>query len=153
MNRPSTAREALIAEALGEVAELIDRVEAVAPAMEDARLSLVQVHANLAHRIVAFDQRMAAITEQAKEHYVRHIEQRTNEAAWRAVEMQKKALAEAAQAIFQAEMRPTLQHLVMPLQQLIERLDRPWERWLIHMATVAATSSVTWLLATWLSSR
>lgn len=37
MNRPSTAKEALIAEALGEVATLIDRVEAVAPVMNSSR--------------------------------------------------------------------------------------------------------------------
>ena len=37
MNPPSTAREALIAEALGDVARLIDRVEALTPAMDKAR--------------------------------------------------------------------------------------------------------------------
>ena len=40
--RLSTAREALIAEALGDVARLIDRLEALRPAMDQARLVLTQ---------------------------------------------------------------------------------------------------------------
>lgn len=37
MNGTSSAREALIAETLGEMAGLLDRVEAVAPALDSSR--------------------------------------------------------------------------------------------------------------------
>ena len=51
---PSTAREALIVETLGEVAALIDRVEAVAPSMDASRQTLVQASAELASAVAAF---------------------------------------------------------------------------------------------------
>jgi hypothetical protein len=42
MNRPTTAKEALIAEALGDMAGLIDRLEKLAPLMSTAHHELVQ---------------------------------------------------------------------------------------------------------------
>lgn len=49
MNRPTTTREALIAEALGDMAQLVDRIEALAPAMDETRRALAQASADLTH--------------------------------------------------------------------------------------------------------
>ena len=73
MNRPSTAREAFIVETLGEVAALIDRVEAVAPALDASRLALINASMDLAGQVTAFESRMAGITENAKVQTVKHI--------------------------------------------------------------------------------
>lgn len=153
MNRPSTAREALIVEAIGEVAQLIDRVDAVAPAMDEARLALVQASAELASQIVAFENRMNAITENVKVQAVRHIAHRMNEVARHSLDLQTQAMQGAAQDIFRTQMDSTLQRLVMPLQRLAERLDRPWESWLTHAATAAAASAATWALSAYLWAR
>ena len=147
VNRPSTAREALLVETIGELAALIDRVEAMTPLMDAARLAFFQVSAELAGQLVAFESRMTAITENAKVQAVKHIARRTDEMAQSSLDTQKRAMEEAARAFFRSEVDPTLQRLVMPLQQVAQKADRPGKRWLAHAATAALASAVTWALA------
>lgn len=147
MNRPSTAREALIVEAIGDVAQLIDRAEALTRAMEQSRQTLVQTGAQLASQLAGFESRMAAITDNAKIQAVQHIARRTNELALRLRDEQTRAMAEAARSLFATELGPTLQRLAVPLQHLVNRLERPWDHWLTHAATAAVASAATWVLA------
>jgi hypothetical protein len=137
VNRPSTAREALIVEAIGDVAQLIDRAEALTRAMEQSRQTLVQAGAQL-------ESRMAAITDNAEIKAVQHIARRTNELTLRLRDEQTRAMAEAARSLFAIELGPTLQRLAVPLQHLLER---PWDHWLTHAATAAVASAATWVLA------
>jgi hypothetical protein len=99
------------------------------------------------------EDRMVAITERVKRQAVKHILVRTDEAARRSVDTQTRAMAEAAQTLFKAEIGPALQRLAMPLQRLVQRVDRPWQQWLTHAATAAVASAATWALAVYLWSR
>jgi ABC-type transporter Mla subunit MlaD len=150
MSQLGTAREALIAEAIGEVAHLLDRLEALTPALEDTRQALSQASAKLSGRAAAFERLTAALSENAKTQAVHHIVHRSNELAWQLQEQQKRALADAAHQLFEAELRPSLQQLAAPLQQLAEQLDRPWDRWLTHAATAMTASAATLGLAVYL---
>ena len=153
MSHPGTAREALIAEAIGDLAQLLDRAEALYPTMLETTQALIEAHAHLADQLAAFDAHVIALAEKAKVQVVKHILVRTDEAARRSVEVQTRAMAEAAQTLFQAEIDPALRRLAMPLQHLVQRLDRPWERWLTHAATAAVASALTWAVAAWLWAR
>jgi hypothetical protein len=156
MNRPSTAREVFFVETMGEVAALLDRVEAVAPALEASRLALIDASAALAGQVTAFESRMAGITENAKVQAVRHIARRTDEIARGTLDAQTRAMGEAARTLFRTEVSPALQRVAMPLQHLAELANRgahPWERWLTHAATAAVASALTWALAAWLWAR
>lgn len=150
MSPLGTAREALIAEAIGEVAHLLDRLETLAPTLEGAQQALSQASAKLSGRAAAFERLTAALSENAKTQAVNHIVRRSNELAWQLQEQQKRALADAAHRLFEAELRPSLQQLATPLQQLVEQLDRPWDRWLTHAATAMTASATTWGLAVYL---
>ncbi len=153
MSHPSTAREALIVETIGEVAALIDRVEAVAPALDASRLALINASTELAGQVTAFESRMAGITENAKVQAVRHIARRTNEMARGSLDAQTRAMEEAARMLFRTEVGPALQRVAMPVQHMAElarRGARPWERWLTHVATAVVASALTWALAAWL---
>ena len=150
MNPPSTAREALIAEALGDVARLIDRVEALTPAMDRARQALAQANAQWVHRVIGFEGRMAAITENAKTKAIEHIARRTDEVARRSLDQQTLAMTEAARALFNAELGQALQRITTSLQPLVERVERPWELWLTYAATAAAASAATWAVTIYL---
>ena len=147
MSPPGTAREALIAEAIGDVALLLDRAETLRPALLESTQALIAAQAQLAHQLADFDSRIAALAENAKVQAVKHILVRTDEAARRSLEAQTRAMAEAAQTLFKPELDPTLKRLAMPLQQLVQRVDRPWEHWLTHTATAAVGSAVTLALA------
>ena len=156
MNSTSSAREALIAETLGEMAALLDRVEAVAPALDASRLALINASTELAGQVTAFESRMAGITENAKMQAVKHIARRTDESARVSAEAQTRAMEEAARMLFRTEVGPALQRVAMPLQHLADLAHRgahPWQHWLTHVATAVAASAATWALAAWLWAR
>jgi hypothetical protein len=155
LNRPSTAREAFIVETLGDVAALLDRVEAVAPALDASRLALINASTELAGQVSAFESRMAGITEHAKVQAVKHIARRTDEMARSSLDAQTRAMEEAARLLFRTEVGPALQRVALPLQQwtdLAQRGARPWQRWLTHAATAVVASALTWALAAWLGA-
>jgi len=78
MNRAGTAREALIVEALGDVA-------------------LLQ----------AFDTSLSSMTQQAKSKAIEHIVRRTGEAARQSIETQTRAMNEAARLAFMGQAEAT----------------------------------------------
>lgn len=146
MSRPPTAREALIAEMLGDVARLLDRVDVLVPALERARVDLADQLAN-------FEGQMVLLTEKAKLLTAEHIVRRTRESTANALRQQTQAMSESARAVFGTEMAAACRQLVLPLEQLRQRLERPWRQWV--MCTMAActaslaSSALTWFLMTW----
>lgn len=156
MNNLSTAREAFIAEALGEVGALLDRVEAVAPALDASRQSLISASTELARQVTAFESRMAGITENAKVQAIKHIARRTDEIGRVSAEAQTRAMEDAARALFRTEVGPALQRVAMPVQHLADLAHRgahPWQHWLTHAATAVVASGLSWALAAWVWAR
>lgn len=153
MTHPSTTREALIVEALGEAAKLIRQVEALAPALDESRQALADAHSGLAGQLARFEAQVAALTEKAKVQAVKHILARTDEAARQAIESQGRAMADAARVAFGAELGATLQRLQSSLQRLVERPGTSWEQWLTHAAAAVTASAATWTLAVMLWPR
>ena len=148
MNHPGSAREVLIAEAIGDLARLLERAEALQPAMLESRQALVNAHAQLADQLTTFETHVAALTEKAKVQAVKHILARTEEAARQSVQVQTRALTEAAQAIFMEEIRKELQRDSVPHQT-----QQRWGRLLGHAVTAALASLLTWVLAAYLGAR
>lgn len=144
----TTAREALMAEALGEVARVADRLEAVVPAVDAGREALTQASANLSDQLTSFETRMTAIAENAKGVAIRHIAQRTDELARSSSEAQLRAMQTAAMTLFRDELHPALQRLAGSLQQQ-SRLARV-ESWLTHVAVAILASALSWAMAAWL---
>jgi hypothetical protein len=153
MKQPTTVREALIAEALGDAAKLIRQVEALAPALDESRQALADAHTGLADQLAAFEAQVMALSEKAKVQVVKHILARADESARRSAELQSRAMADAARVAFGAELGATLQRLQSTLQPLIEGHDRRWESWLTHAAAAATSSALTWMLAVVLWAR
>ncbi|PZO09761.1 MAG: hypothetical protein DCF26_23475 [Burkholderiales bacterium] len=148
MNHPGSAREVLIAEALGDLARLLERTEALAPAMRESQQALVDAHAQLADQLAAFDAHVGALTEKAKVQAVKHILARTDEAARQSVQVQTLAMTEAARAIFKEEIGRVLPGRTGPHQP-----QQRWERLLEHAGTAAVASLLTWALAAHLWAR
>jgi exonuclease VII small subunit len=148
MNRPTNAREALIIEALGDVAHLLDRVESLTSSMEAGRQALEKANSEFENRLSAFETAMSSITHLAKARAVEHIVRRTGEAARQSIETQTRAMNEAARLVFAEQVDPTLGRLTTSLRQLIQQVCRPWDLWLTHAATAAVSAALTWLVAT-----
>jgi len=153
VNDPVAAREALMIEAIGEAANLIESVRGLTPALREIGREIAQADAGLRENLAAFEGRIAAITENAKIRTVQHLAVRADEAARRTIEQQSRAMAHAARVAFDAELGATLQRLQSAIQPLVAQRARRWERWLTHAAAAATGSAVTWTLAVVLWAR
>ena len=145
----STAREALIVEAIGDVVGLLDRLEALAPILDGSRQAAVEASAELSGALEALEGRMAAVSDTARTQVVQHIVQRTEEAARRAQEVQSSAIAEAAREVFRGEVERAIQRLAQAMQAASAAKPPVWEAWLTHAATAVTASAATWLLIVW----
>lgn len=148
-----TAREELMAVAIGDLGTLLDRFEKLAPQLDASRMELLSTSNELAERVEAYSKRMDEITENAKLQAVKHIARRADEMARRTVDTQTRAMEEAARVVFRNEIGPTLQRVTLPLQEVVamaRKGARPWEGWLLHAATAVLASAISWAMAAWL---
>lgn len=153
MSDPATAREALIVEALGEVALLLDRVESLTSSMEVGRLGLANASAHLDSRLKAFESGTASVAHQVQVKAIEHILRRTSKATSDAIELQAGAMNAAARSAFSAQVDSNLARLTHLLQQVLHRIDRPWDLWLTHAATATVSAAVTWWVVSSLAFR
>ena len=153
MNDPVAAREALMIEAIGEAGNLIESVRGLTPVLQEIRREIAQAAAGLRDNLAAFEGRMTSITENAKARTVQHLAARADEATRRSIELQGRAMTDAARVAFGAEFATTLQQLQSAIQPLVERRGQRWERWLTHAAAAATASAVTWTLVFMLWAR
>lgn len=120
----STAREALIIEAIGEVARLIHQVEALAPEMLKTGQALRKSDAQLHQTLAGFEARLAAITERTKTQAVQHLEAQMNASAQHMMGRLCGALIEAAHRAFQDQIGATMREQQVVLQNLQALLKR-----------------------------
>jgi len=153
VNGPGSAREALIAEVVGDLARMLDRAEALERSMVLSRQALADAHGRLGDQLAEFEAQVTALTERAKVQAVKHILARTDEAARRSIDQQGRAMADAARVACGAELGATMQRLHLALQPLVDMRRRCWERWLAPAAVAATASAVTWVTAAWLWAR
>jgi uncharacterized protein (DUF885 family) len=142
----SNAREALIVEALGELAVLLDRAEAVVPALDAAAKAAVQASTGLAAQAGALDGSVASVIRDAKAQAIRHLARRTDELARTAAEAQSRSMKAAGQQLFREELLPAFQRLARSLDDRGRK--HRWQTWWAHAATAAAASAATWSIAT-----
>lgn len=148
MNRPSTAKEALIAEALGDMAGLIDRLEKLAPVMSIAHQELVQSSHALVSKVSMFEFRMSDISQNPVELCVKQIEQKASGVCAQTLNSQILAMQSAAREMFNKEFHPVVNRTVTQLEYLA-RLAQPdqnrWLPWLTHGASFVTGAALTWL--------
>ena len=129
-----TVREELMAVAIGQLGELLDRMDSLAPNLDASRMELLKTSTDLSEKVEAYSKRMDEITESAKVQTVKHIARRADEMARGTVDTQTRAMEEAARVVFRHEVAPALQRVTLPLQDvadLARKGARPWEGWLV----------------------
>jgi hypothetical protein len=146
VSRATTAREALIAELIGDMTELLDRMETLTPAMNDSRHKLTDTAARLTACVEPVKAHLVGTATQAQKTAVERIYKRTNEIAAESLRTQTRAMNDAARTIIDKEVGPPLRQLAATLQVLVERTRHPqWETWATYAATgaVSATFAVS----------
>jgi len=141
MERSSSAREALVAELMGDMAQLLDRIDTLAPAIDNARLEMTAAVHELAASVGPFRAHMGEIAEQTKRTSVQNIQSYTKYAAAMLLEAQTKAMTDSARAMFDTEVGPPLRRLAWELEQLAKHVRRPWwEDWITFGATAMVSA-------------
>jgi len=134
MSHPATAREALLAELIGDVAQLLDRVDTLMPAMDGSRQKLTEAARTVASAIQPFEAHIYTTANKAAGSAVEHIVRRTNEVAADSLEKQTRSMRDAARAIFRDEVGVALRQLEAAVKPIVDKAKRPWDTWLTHAA-------------------
>ena len=140
MNRPATAREALVAELIGDVAILLERMESLRPAVDEATRALVDAAERVGGSVGPLQTQIAGVAKQTQVQAVQHISVRAQQLARAMIVEQSAAMTQAAQSIVREQVGPTLQRLTTSLERVVKRADRPWDMWLMHAGTAAVSS-------------
>lgn len=151
MSPPSSAREALIAELMGEVSSLLDRVDALIPALNATCDAISRASADMDTSAARAEGRIAALADAARTQAIKHIARNTEHLARRTVEHETRAMRVAAQEVFRAELTPALGQLKLMLNDSCA-LWRARSQWWVHAVTVASSSLITWALTMYLST-
>jgi hypothetical protein len=146
---PSNVREALLAEALGDLGQLLQRAEAVEQAMAVTAGDLREARLQLAAQMNNLDRELGSLTRKAQAAAVQHILDRTDLAAKRTIEAQTQAMEAAAQALFARQLQPALQRVATLLQQRTPA-SSVWQAFATHALAVVLTAAGSWGLAAWL---
>lgn len=145
---PPSAREALIAEALGEVALLLDRVDGVVQALELATASATDACARIDARAAAFEASTGALVEASKQHLVRHVAMKTEELGRAAGEAQVQAMRD----LFRDELGPLVERLAAECARRTAG-SKGWHQHWVYATTAVGTSAIAALAAIYLLSR
>ncbi|MGM9484877.1 hypothetical protein ACS5PN_27035 [Roseateles sp. NT4] len=133
-------REALIAEALGDMAALLSRLETVKPIVEAACHDLTMAAETLGDRAARAEERVAAVADGAAVRAVKHVARRADELIKRASEDETRAMQAAAREIFKRE-------LGQALQRSLASTKRRSFVWWTHVATAVVVGSLAWAVA------
>lgn len=154
MIRSTTAREALVAELIGDVQDLLKRVESLTTrveslttkvqslpkTMDQAREEMREAAFMLDTRLEPFRHHLAAEMEKTKHIAVKAFISQTNQVAAEEQRRQHHAITLAARAITDKELEPRLRQFGETLQGLVDKADRPWEAWFLRAATVGISA-------------
>jgi hypothetical protein len=152
MSRLATAREELIAVAVGDLAVVLDRLEALTPLVNQARSGLVDAARELGAKVEPFKHAMhqvAADEQYAALHYMReHVGNTIS--CYREGEIY--ALKTAGRQVLEEEVGKSLKKLIASLQDLVFEAKRK-EVLRTHVITALASSAITsgllYLLQKW----
>lgn len=142
----------MLAELLGDIAVLLDRVDALPPEVHQATQTLSKAADRAAQTVVLVDGQLAALAKQAKVAAMQHVAKETHALFDRIAKEQRALMTEAARAIVAREVGPPLQRLAGTLAEITRQAHAPWRVWLTHAATAALAVAVTVVLyaAPWL---
>jgi hypothetical protein len=149
MNPASSAKEALIAEALGDLALLLDRLETVGPTVDASRAALLKSSEAIAKEIAEFAPDMRKFTHHAKLQTEKFVAHQLAQATTSAREAQLKLMEEAARELFKTKVDPVVRQVSAQLQhmaQLAQPRKHPWMPWLTHISAFVTGAALTWLV-------
>lgn len=145
--KSTTVREELVVALFEDAADIVTRLEALAPVMADTRFSLAEAARELAAQLKPFQDQMRQIAASEQYKAIHYVRQQVEQTSRVAQEVQTEALTKAGQAVLKDEVGATLQKLIASLQHIVRGVKRR-EAVLTHITTavVAAASTAVLLM-------
>lgn len=144
MNSPRTAREALIAEMLGDLDTLLARIEALPLLVSTAEEKISATVTALGDAGDKYRMAITAFSEQAKTDLSEYLDRKTLESASKTVEEQRSAIQEAARMAFRSEASDKAASLGLALGEAAKEFRRSmWSRLIEHAVTALIASGFT----------
>ena len=134
MGRASDTREVLIAEALGDFATLLARIDAVTPTLEQTCERMELMADKLLGSVYPFTRRVATMACETQNRAVAKIAEQAKVVARNTVDEQISAMQHSARRIFNDEFIPPLRQVAGELRQARLRTHPAWATWLTHSA-------------------
>lgn len=141
MNAPRTAREALIAEMLGDLDALLSRVEALPALVAGAEERLSGTAAALDAAGDKYRMAVTAFNEQAKADLSEYFDRKAGEVSSRTVEDQRAAMQEAARMAFRSEASDKAASLGLVLGEAAKEFRLSMRSRLVEHAITALVAS------------
>lgn len=144
MNAPRTAREALIAEMLGDLDTILARVEAVPALVSTAEEKIAATVKILEETGDRYRLAVTAFNEQAKTELSEYFDRKASQVAAKTYEEQRAAIQEIARSAFQTEAYEKAASLGIALSEAAKEFRRSkWSRMIEHSVTALLASVTT----------
>ncbi|MBK1611859.1 hypothetical protein CKO44_00040 [Rubrivivax gelatinosus] len=118
MEGPKTVREALLADVLGEALELIRRVEALPPLVEDTRSAMLDAAQTLTSTVGSVKTSIEALGATAQRRMAEFMIRSADEARRQVIEEQTRAMVKASKTVVAQELAPALNGVAAQLRSL-----------------------------------
>ena len=153
MNSANTAREALIAEALGEMGTLLDRLEALVPAMDELGQTAWRAHEKLIERINRFDNQVQNSINEAESEALRRILRHAEDITRKSLATHATAMTTTARELFRTEFDPATVRVLAQMQEFAQRRTSSRMVWIYCLMAFCAGANLMALLVHYLPSR
>jgi hypothetical protein len=148
---PRSAREALIAELLGDVDRLLARVEALPAQVAQAEAKVAGTITGLNEAGDRFRLAVTAFAEEARTGLAEYAQRKAGEAGSRAADEARTAMIDAAKQAFRSEAADKAAQLAATLAQASREFRRStWSRLAEHAITACTASAMTGALVLWI---
>jgi predicted lipid-binding transport protein (Tim44 family) len=144
MNAPRTSREALIAEMLGDLDTLLNRINALPTLVTSAEEKIYDTVTALNNAGEKYRIAVTAFNEQSKADLTEYFENQTVKVLSKTAEEQRAAMLEAARMAFDSEASKKTANLSLVLSEAAKDFRRSiWLRLVEHAVTALIASSFT----------
>lgn len=153
MSHPSSAREALLAEAIGEAVAVAGRLQALAKSLDETRAGIASAQQGLHDELAALEERATTSAEHIKLQALRYVARHTDQVARSSADAQTRAMERAARTAFESALDPTLRQVAALLRQVVSVTPGSSSIWIACVIGAIGSSALTVLGVALLWSR
>ena len=144
MNEPRTAREALIAEMLGDLDGLLARIEAIPAFIDTSEERFINTITALDKAGDKYRLTIAEFTELAKADLAEYLDRKTIEVSLKSAEDQRVVLQKVTQDIFRSEVSNQITKLNLVINDAAKQIRYSrWSRFIEYAITALISSGFT----------